>query len=257
MPWNACAFRLPESVPVFSTLAMRTFRFLPYISVWLVYLGGRGVLPLSISKSSKSSSSSSSSLLLLMAALPDDLLPDAPLAPPMLSLPKSVIAASEMPLAVAKLCTLPCTPPKPPCSLASPSAMPLFTMPSVSEYSTLLGLVCGVQPKASIAFAMSLASMVEPFSLLLVVRVASTFTLPWIKPLFSAPVCAILLSLSFGLPYQIIRTGLPARLKSVSDEPTAGFLLMEPSRFFAAVMSVIFSTRSPASTVAMALEPCW
>ena len=214
-------------MPVFSTLAMRTFRSLPYISVWLVSLGGRGVLPLSISKSSKSSSSSSSSLL-LMAALPDDLLPDAPLAPP-----------------------------KPPCSLASPSAMPLFTMLSVSEYSTLLVLVCGVQPKASIAFAMPLASMVEPFSLLLVVRVASTFTLPWIKPLFSALVCAILLSLSFGLPYQIIRTGLPARLKSVSDEPTAGFLLMEPSRFFAAVMSVIFSTRSPASTVAMALEPCW
>ena len=254
MPWNACAFRLPESVPVFSTLAMRTFRSLPYISVWLVSLGGRGVLPSSISKSSKSSSSSSSSLLVLMAALPDDLLPDAPRASPMLSLPKSVMAASEMPLAVAKLCTLP---PKPPCSLASPSAMPLFTMPSVSEYSTLLGLVCGVQPKASIAFAMPLASMVEPFSLLLVVRVASTFTLPWIKPLFSAPVCAIFLSLSFGLPYQIIRTGLPVRLKSVSDEPTAGFLLVEPSRFFAAVMSVIFSTRSPASTVAMALEPCW
>ena len=159
MPWNACAFRLPESMPVFSTLAMRTFRSLPYISVWLVSLGGRGVLPLSISKSSKSSSSSSSSLL-LMAALPDDLLPDAPLAPPMLSLPKSVIAASEMPLAVAKLCTLPCTPPKPPYSLASPSAMPLFTMPPVSEYSTLLGLVCGVQPKASIAFAMPLASAV-------------------------------------------------------------------------------------------------
>ena len=109
----------------------------------------------------------------MLALPPLLLLPVAPLlpsTPPTPALPKSASATTEMPLALPKLLTLPCTPASPACNTASPTALRRLSMVA-RLMSMSFGLLAGVQPSASMAFAWPFSSTVEPFSVFLVVSV--------------------------------------------------------------------------------------
>lgn len=91
----------------------------------------------------------------MLALPPLLLLPVAPLlpsTPPTPGLPKSASATTEMPLALPKLLTLPCTPASPACNTASPTALRRLSMVA-RLMSMSFGLLAGVQPSASMAFA--------------------------------------------------------------------------------------------------------